>query len=195
MKTICKCALFLILPLSAILVQCKKSNDTPIPAVVSSFDTDDEGWTISGDATSITPVFSATGGNPGGYIYSIDRVSGDSWYFIASPSFVDRAKSGYGKTLSFDLIQIISVDSQFDADDVILEGNGLKLTFDTSNNPALKWTSYSVKLDENAGWKKGTISATKAEIQGVLQNLTKLQIRGEYRDGADTEGLDNVVIK
>ena len=168
---------------------------TIIPSTVSTFDTDAEGWTISGDATTTTPIFSTTGGNPGGYMYSIDRVSGGVWYFVASPTFVGRAKSGYGKTLSFDLIQLISTDSQFDDDDVILEGNGLKLTFDTPYNPALKWTSYSIKLDETVGWKKGAVNATKAEIQGVLQNLTNLQIRGEFRNGPDTEGLDNVMIK
>lgn len=162
---------------------------------VSTFDSNDEGWRVVGDAqgASDVPNYSASGGNPGGYISANDDAVGGVWYWSAPTKFLGNVAAAYGKTLSFDLRQS-ALDTQFDADDVILLSSALNLAFDTANNPGLSWTSYSVPLIETAGWKKqGTTTVpTPTEMQSVLASLTGLQIRGEFRTGADTGSLDNV---
>ncbi len=68
------------------------------------------------------------------------------------------------------------------------------LTFNTLCNPKITWTSYPIKLDELNGWKKGNTKVTKEDIQSVLENLSNLRIRGEFKAGPDQGGLGNVAI-
>src|SRR5919199_3944315 len=83
---------------------------TADPKMISvTFDTSGEGWTVKDyDAgkgilrtETSTPVFSLTGGNPGGYIYHVDKTEG-SWYFVAPDDFVQKLRNCYGQTLTFD---------------------------------------------------------------------------------------------
>lgn len=166
---------------------------------VSTFDTNDEGWTVSGDAqgSSVIPDYVTSGGNPGGYVSALDNVAGGVWYWKAPAKFLGDVSSAYGQIFSFDLRQS-STASQFDAADVILEGSGLKLVYDTPNNPGTDWTSYEITLQETAGWKVGTLdglSATAGQMDTVLSALTDLFIRGEYVTGSDRGDLDNVVLR
>jgi hypothetical protein len=73
---------------------------------VSTFDADDEGWTIAGDAQagSIAPNFNADGGNPGGFISADDDVAGGVWYFQAPERFGGDASAAYGGTPEFDML-------------------------------------------------------------------------------------------
>lgn len=185
---------FFIGLLSIILLKCSKFNKPgPTLPTVSNFEEDDQGWRISENSENTVPEYSTSGGNPGGYIYTTDRLS-NAWYFVASTRFANEVKKGYGKTLYFDLKQS-ATDAQYDADDVILTDGTIVLTFDTAYNPSTTWTHYSIKLDELSGWKKGASEATGTDIQAVLQNLTELKIRGEFRSGPDTGGLDNAIIE
>ncbi|CAN5613885.1 hypothetical protein BH09BAC4_BH09BAC4_20860 [soil metagenome] len=180
--------------LSIILLKCSEFNKPGLTLPgVSNFEADDQGWRISENSENTVPEYSASGGNPDGYIYTTDRLS-NAWYFIASTRFANEVKKGYGKTLYFDLKQS-ATDAQYDADDVILTDGTIVLTFNTAYNPSTTWTHYSIKLDELSGWKKGAQEATRTDIQAVLQNLTELKIRGEFRAGADTGGLDNAIIE
>lgn len=170
-----------------------------IDSVMSTFDIDDEGWTVSGDAqgSSVIPNYNASGGNPDGYISAQDNVTGGVWYWKAPAKFLGDISSTYGNTVSFDLRQS-STASQFDAADVILEGGGLKLVFNTLNNPATDWTSYEVLLTESAGWKIETLDGvvpTVEQMNIVLSALTALYIRGEFVTGSDRGDLDNVILR
>lgn len=72
------------------------------------------------------------------------------------------------------------------------------LVADAGADPASGWTSYSMTLTENGGWRKTTLSGpppTHTEFRAVLRSLTMLRIRGEFIDGGDTSGLDNVVLE
>lgn len=51
-----------------------------------------------------------------------------------------------------------------------------------------------MRLDERIGGKKGLEAAAKTDIQVVLQNLTGLKIRGDYKAGPDRGILVNVAI-
>jgi len=163
-----------------------------VSAVVSTFDINDEGWTITGDAqgSSVLPTYHATGGNPGGYISATDNVQGGVWYFKAADAFHGDRNASYNAHLAFDLRQS-SLNSQFNAVDIYLRGAEMELTYDTPNNPGTTWTAYSILLTETAGWKLGAVAPTQVQMLQVLANVTDLQIRGEFVTGADTGSLDN----
>jgi len=164
-------------------------------ATISTFDSNDEGWTITGDAQggSVLPTYHATGGNPGGYVSATDNVQGGVWYFKAGPQFHGDFSTGYGTDLTFDLRQS-GTHSQFDSVDVYVRGGGLELTYDTASNPGTVWTSYGIELTETAGWKLGGVPPTQAEMLQVLADVTDMQIRGEFITGSDVGDLDNVVM-
>lgn len=161
----------------------------------SSFDSDDEGWRVLGEAhgDSAVPTYQSTGGNPGGYIEVVDNATGSTWYWDAPEHYLGDQSCAYSGTLRFDLRQS-STDNQFDDDDIVLEGGGLTLVYNTAENPGTDWTSYSIPLNETAGWSNAATAepATQQEMQAVLTDLTALRIRGEFVDGADVGGLDNV---
>jgi len=164
--------------------------------VQSTFDSDKEGWKVFGDATSSEPTYVATGGNPGGYLLANDRAVGGIWYWKAPAKFMGNHSGAYGDTLSYDLRQT-PTSSQINRVDIFLVGGGITLVYDTSYNPGLNWTPYSIGLTETAGWDIGSLGGaapTQAQMQQVLGNITDLQIRGEFVNGNDTGRLDNVVM-
>ena len=139
------------------------------------------------------PDFQFSGGNPGGHLTADDDVQGGVWYWQAPQKYHGNFAGAYGKTLTFDLKQS-GTNDQFDSVDVILSGGGIILTLDSLSNPGTSWTGYTVTLDESAGWSNGGAAATRADVEAVLSSLDDLQIRGEYINGPDTGGLDNVVL-
>ncbi len=168
---------------------------TTMGVIGSTFATSHEGWQVVGDAQdgASIPDWHSTGGNPGGFIAAEDDVVGGTWYWQAPAHFLGNRLAAYDTDLTFDLRQS-ETDSQFDAADVILSGNGITLEFDTTQNPGTTWTSYRVPLQEQGGWtvRATGMAPTVSEMQSVLGNLTTLWIRGEFRDGSDTGGLDTV---
>ncbi len=172
--------------------------EEPKCTVSSSFGSGDEGWLILGDAQGGRgdPNIVASGGNPGGYISADDDAQGGVWFFQAPVAYRGNFSGALGKTLTFDLKQS-SLSSQFDWLDVSLTGGGLTIVVDAGSNPGLDWTAYSIVLDTSAGWTLnalGGTAATQADILTVFTNLSDMRSRGEYVDGVDTGGLDNVVL-
>src|SRR5215471_15208688 len=166
------------------------------PKVSSGFASNDDGWTISGDAqaTSVKPDYSGTGGNPDGLISAKDDVTGGTWYFVAPAKYLGDQGSTYGQNFKFDLKVDMVPSSPFDEADVILKSSTLALAFDTPNNPGTAWTSYTVPLSE-AGWHVDDLSGpapTADEMKSVLGALTAVWIRGEFNSGPDIGYLDNV---
>lgn len=154
------------------------------------FDIDTDEWRVSEGGTA---GFSLTGGNPGGFFYG-DDTGGRAWYFIASDSFVTETRKAYGRSLRFDLKQEMVALNPDGINDIVLTDGKTTLTFKTAYKPATTWTNYAIRLDELSGWKKGSSIATKTDMQVVLQNLTGLRIRGDYKAGPDRGGLDNVAL-
>jgi len=168
----------------------------PAP-VTSSFDEDAEGWTIVGDAQSreVDPDHVAEGGASGGYLEATDDVTGGVWYWNASDAYLGDKSAYAGGTLAFELRQS-STSSQFDATDVILERGDTRLGYDfgdESTHPGTDWTGYDLALAAD-GWTNLDTEepASTAEFEQVLADLEGLTIRGEYREGSDTGGLDSV---
>jgi hypothetical protein len=166
--------------------------------IASYFNQDDEGWKVIGDAQgeSATPCYINKNGNPGGYISANDNIAGGVWYWSAPEKFLGNKSSVYGKKLSFSLKQS-SIDNQFDADDLILVGANMKIVYNTSKNPEIKWTDYSVTLSEEAGWTYNDLNGdlvSRNDYHKILRDLSALYIRGEYVTGEDTGSLDTVVL-
>ena len=165
-------------------------------SIISTFDTDSEGWTAVGDVAG--PVtWLATGGH--GHIELTDQVLGGVTYFVAPAKFHGDHSAAYGTSLTFDLRQSYpGSPDQFDTSDVILSGSGLTLVFDIPMNPANNaWTSYNVLFNDLSGWHVFDLSgplATQSQIQATLANITDLEIRAEYQTGPDTDSLDNVFL-
>jgi hypothetical protein len=170
----------------------------------STFDTDQDGWLVaelhwptSGPPYSVlntqTPNWVAAGGNPGGHLEN--SINGDSTVYWSAPAkFLGSLSTIYGGTLSFDLFDA-PADNPFNQEDIILIGGGKTVVFDMGNIGP-QWTHYSVRLTENA-WKLDNLAgspATQADMLTVFGNLNTMYIRGEYQLGADTRGIDNVVL-
>lgn len=180
---------------AAIIIFFAVSTTSYAQLVQSTFTSGDEGWTNEGDFVYTPPQYFSTGGNPGGYIRNLDKNIGDIYYWVAPAKFLGNHASKYNRTLRYDLFQN-TTSSQFEEADVLLEGNGIKLRFSTSYNPAITWTTYVITLHESSGWVIDTAGyplPTKAQMQSALSNITKFRIRAEYNTTADQDGLDNVI--
>ncbi len=178
--------------------------------IISSFDTDKEGW-VSFQNGGTAVQYNALGGNPGGYISVLDMTT--EWGYLQAPSkFLVPAQ--YNGTLSFDL-ETYTSDTVLLPDKynvrVGLVGNGLTLIAE-STLPTTSWTSYSFTLNETSGWRifsnlsqnysSGVPTPTQAQMQGVLANLTGVYIAADYSDGwygdtqypgtVDQTSVDNV---
>ena len=165
----------------------------------SSFDNDNDGWKVVGDAKESDATWKNAGGNPGGLIAGDDKVQGGGWYFKAPPRYVGDKSSYAGKKLLFELTTS-STANPFDAADVILIGAGKTIGYDATPDPSTTgWTKYSVPLS-SGGWRTWDAKALKwgaavpdADFAAVMGALTELRLRGEFNTGADTGSLDNVV--
>lgn len=176
--------------------------------ISSDFPTNADGWTTPNDADA-TIAYNATGGNPGGYVsgspFFITTGSGNIYlyfYFIAPAKFLGNRNAYYDGTLRFDLQQSTTNTSTQHAE-VIIRNGGTSLFYYPSVPfqplAAPTWTTFSVALNDEAGFWKTTDSptgtaATEAQIRAVLTNLTGLEIRGLFRDANTTNRLDNVTL-
>jgi uncharacterized RDD family membrane protein YckC len=160
------------------------------PALVTStFDNDAEEWKISGDAQgqSDDPTYD------GGALSARDDQAGGTWYWQAPQSFLGNKLHVYERDLLFRL-RVDATTRPFVENDIVLEGGGLTLLYDTPNDPATEWTSYRIRLDESAPWmnRDSNLRATRDEVRQALADVTRLLIRGEFREGPDTGWIDDV---
>lgn len=184
--------LVILLIIIFLLFKCQQKN------VCSSFDIDDESWKVVGDVKNAfaKPDYHNTDGNPGGYLSATDEATGGVWYWSAPDKFLGSKKAAFNKKLHFDLKQP-DLNNQFEAADVILESKDLTLVYESPSHPSTTWTSFSVILSPEAGWKKNSTDgqpASKEDLFKVLSSLTSLKIRGEFITGPDVGSIDNVCL-
>ena len=185
-------AVVIILIIILLLFTCRQNS------ICSYFEKDDEGWQVTGDVQnqSAIPDYNSSGGNPKGYLSATDETTGGVWYWNAPEKFLGSKNDALNRKLCFDLKQS-DINNQFDAADVILEGGDIVLVYILPSHPDTVWTSYSVDLSPDAGWKKNDTTgppATTEEMVKVLSRLTSLKIRGEYVVGPDIGSIDNVCL-
>jgi alkaline phosphatase D len=161
--------------------------------VVSTFDTDNDGWDAVGDVGwTHAPDF----GNPAGSMLGIDTTTGDAWFFRAPAKFLGDQSSLYGTFLEYDIWVSRFNNPQGIVGDVVIRGNNLALRWRDAAPVAQTWTTQRVSLDTTANWEKlvgnTLVPATEADLRWVLADLDLLRIRGEYFSGRDLGYLDNV---
>ncbi|HVZ20474.1 MAG TPA: laminin B domain-containing protein [Vicinamibacterales bacterium] len=158
------------------------------------FTDSDQGWHISGDTDTGAPLFSASGGHPGGCITGVDEALGETWYFGAPQSVLQQLPRAVNGTISYSLKQSGEQISLWD-DDVVIVGPAGRLSYRFKTEPGTDWTDFSVRLSESAGWTwNWNKHATQAQIESVLARPTRLAIRGEYVTGPDQGSLDNFML-
>jgi len=159
--------------------------------VLHEFTESAEGWQIAGDTGGTAPIFTATGGHPGGCITGVDEALGETWYFRAPAAVLEQLPAAINGTLTYSLKQSGDQASLID-DDVVILGAGGRLSYRFATAPGTDWTEFSVQLSESAGWTwNWNRRATQAQIESVLVRTTRLEIRGEYVTGPDRGSLDN----
>ena len=165
-----------------------------VPAIRSTFNTSPESWQVVSTSTPQSPLFCAFGGNQGGYV-CIPAVNGQtSCSWTAPENYLGDRLPFYGGVLTFALKQGSSagpVTAQ-----VELSGAGLTLVLNLEPLPDTSWTTYAVRLQENAGWLNQALQrpATQAEIISVLGDLTQLVIHVNFGSASTLVGLDSVIM-
>ena len=139
------------------------------PTLVShDFTESAQGWRISGDSVTAPPIFTATGGHPGGCITGVDEALGETWYFHAPTAVLRQLPAAVDGTISFSLKQSGSQVSLID-DDVVIIGPAGRLSYRFPTAPGTDWTDFSVRLSESEGWTwNWNARATQAQIESVL---------------------------
>jgi gliding motility-associated-like protein len=172
--------------------------------IASTFDADADGWTCSDNnlAGPLTVNHNATGGNPGGNI-SAGTTSSQPYFFTTPAKFGGNiAYFSYGQDLTFDL-QVDHVASVHGAagDLQIRSPSGSILVLNLATFPAQApaWSTFTVRLDETAGWRVGGVGgplATKAQMIQYLSGVSSIRINIKYNSGATafTGAIDNVIL-
>jgi Ca2+-binding RTX toxin-like protein len=165
----------------------------------STFDANNDGWTVVQNAASTPATFTATGGNPGGHIQATDSQPDDQglpWYFRSPPAWTGNHLANYGGTFAVDMKHSAA---SFGPALIIIDedGNNLQIGFGTAPNPTT-WTHYAAPLTTSAGWTfvnmSGDHPATQADFNDVLSNVNGYVVIGDLDDN-NTGGigrLDNV---
>ncbi|MBX2965605.1 MAG: gliding motility-associated C-terminal domain-containing protein [Cyclobacteriaceae bacterium] len=174
--------------------------------ISSTFNTALHGWTAPDADGGIS--YSATGGNPGGFVSGVPFFYNFGagtiyipFYFVAPGGYYGNRSAYYNGTLRYDVQQSVTGTPNQHAEVVIADNQGVMLYYfpATSNQPpaAPTWATYSVVFNNAFGfWKTGNSptasAAAETQIQSILNDLASLRIRGLYRNANVTGRLDNV---
>jgi len=180
--------------LAAILAGCNGARARG-DIILNDFSSSSEGWLVAGDTGPTPPKFHSAGGRSGGYISNTDEAVGETWYFQAPATVVAQLPAAEGGRIEYSLMQD-SADAGFPDDDVVIVGEAGRLSYRFDYAPGTLWTDFSVVLSESANWRwNWNARATAAQIHSVLTKPSRLEIRGEYRTGDDTGGMDHFLLK
>lgn len=186
-----------------LLVLCMLLTAFSHAQITSTFNTDSEGWTLSDNNNNDPQTVNhfPAGGNPGGYV-SATKASSSQPYFWTSPAKFGGNVSyfSYGQELTFDLQvdHVASVHSGV-GDVQIKLSTGAILVLNLPSFPAQApaWSSYTIRLDETAGWRVSSPVgplATKAQILQYLSSVASFRVNIKYNSGVSTftGAIDNV---
>lgn len=174
----------------------------------STFESGTEGWTAFTNASgnpAVPVTWESGSGNPAGSLRHDAPTDGDTSFFNAPTTLLNVLPNAIGGSISWDIATLNSVGDTFftsAADIQIRAGadrNRLSLLSSTAPNlPTFQ--SFLVGFSTDYLWNffdgTSTTVATQAQINDVLSNVTRLQIRAEYWSSStpDTTFLDNVVV-
>lgn len=155
----------------------------PLPDRVSQFDAGLEDWRAT-DAGATLEWF-PTDGNPAGHLRATGP--GGAWH-LASPAAWAGNWSGY-RTLRFDLaLPSGHYPAAETAAVVVIAGtNGQTMNW-TGPTPLWTWTFYQIALEPAA------FGVDQTTFDDIMADVGEVRILAEHAAGAETVGLDNVVL-
>jgi hypothetical protein len=163
--------------------------------VLSSFNTNDEGWTVGNLQPGSASTVELPTHNVGGFITTTDVTALTG--FLAPAAYGGNLSSYLGQTVQFDLS-----DAQVDGTayaSLILYSGSTSITFGASA-PGTSFTHYTIPLAA-AGWTVypgggvvGTTPVTDDLFLSVLNNVTGFAINADWHSGDDVTSLDNVLL-
>ncbi|KAM8930601.1 laminin subunit gamma-2 [Pelodytes ibericus] len=159
---------------------CGSSSQYSVNNILSSFQKGTEGWTSAFKDGSAAPVpLRMSRHQKEVYLASQQR---EPLYFNAPAFFLGDQSLSYGQVLSISF-RVDRGRHRAGTEDVILEGNGLKITSPlTTSKTALPCRlpqTYSFRLDELSG-SPWTPRLSHMDFHRLLSNVTSLRIRGTY---------------
>ncbi len=180
--------------------------------VISDFATNADGWTAP-NALAGAITYSATGGNPNGYVFgqtplSINTGSGTIWvpfYFESPAKFEGNKSTYYNGTLRFDASQTTTgaPPTLLFATLIITDVTGVAYYYFPSTPfqpPSFgTWATFSVSLSAAGGnWKTAndiaSTTVTAAQLQSVMSNIDKIEVLGLYRNANVGTRVDNITM-
>ncbi len=174
----------------------------------STFNINADGWTavdlpgstgntvpITQNGGPFTPVYSSTGGNPGGFISQTDP-DANSYYWYAPSKFLGNEAAAVNGTLSFDEQDTVGSGSTNLTDQgVILVGSTVTVSHSIAVPGTTTFTNTNLSLAPSGWINVGTgAPASAADMQSALSSLQSLYILGDIQNGGDTGSLDNVFL-
>ncbi|TDF35144.1 hypothetical protein EYS14_22470 [Alteromonadaceae bacterium M269] len=156
--------------------------------IEATFDNGNEGFRLSGDATTSFAQFSSSG-----FIFAVDRALGGNQFFEAPAQFLGDLSGAFNQTLSFDLNFTGSGAILASAANIFTIFSGTDSIQFVDNFPSRGvFRTYEAVLNESQGFRSSEGGlATDAFIQQVLSDVTRIRIRAEFINGVDTVRLDN----
>jgi len=177
--------------------------------VTSDFASNSDGWTTT-TAKNSTVNYSASGGNPNGYVSaqtsgSVNFGAGVVWipFYIDAPGkFTGNKSAYYGGNLRYDVSQsTVAATTQWPA--VIITSVAGTSLYYFPNTPFVApafgtFSTFNIPLSATGEWKTtssptGT-AATAAQITTVLTTLQTLQIQGLYSNADNIARFDNITM-
>ncbi len=178
------------LVITAWILFCFASDSYALP-IISTFDSDDEGWT----ATGASVQHESSGGNPGGFL-RIEDTQDDTFSVYLPAKFQGNLLEFDGGLLSYDVLvlnpidPLTSIGSGFGR--IQLHGGGSNTTIDYAPTPPIPssqfWKAYNVPLTASA-W-----NTTQENWELVLSDMTIAHIILEPNNWT-TVGLDNFKVE
>jgi uncharacterized protein (TIGR03437 family) len=189
---------------------------TPVRTVArSTFDTDPDGWTVAGPSGS-RALWTATGGNPGGFLRSEDL--GGSSLLVAPAKFLGNLAALKNPRLEFDFKQIAGPQARFSVE-LRLTGAGSVFSWqgapplpppdDTpyppppsypplvnpvpappAGPPLERWLHYTALL-RGAYW---TRISGDAAFASALANVQRLEVVTDLAPGGEAQAIDNFAL-
>lgn len=162
--------------------------------LTSTFDLGGEGWSHQGGANV---SWMERGGNPGGFLLGEDADENSTWYYVSPESWSGNWTPHIGDNLSFDIRLIDDDDAvNLNFEDILkIHGlNGSFIAWPGSTVPwpgepvSGMWTRYEIVLVPSS------FGVNESEFCEIMEHVDVISIRGEYSDGLDLEGLDNVIV-
>lgn len=162
-----------------------------LAAVITTFETGLEGWTFT-NTVPPTPTWNAAGGNPNGWVF-VDNNEGAAAFAVAPASYLGNLLSYSGGTIRFDAI-LLTGNGQWsnvnDFGNVVITGPNGTARADLAPEP----TPVGMWLTFSAPFTAAAFGLTQTQWDILLSNVMSFSISLESTFGAETNGIDNVML-